>query len=160
MSLSTQKVSPFLWFDTNAEEAVAFYTSVFKNSRIISTSRYGEGSPMPKGTVMTIAFELEGLGFTALNGGPHVTFNESVSFVVLCDTQAELDEYWEKLISGGGSPIQCGWLKDRFGLRWQIVPSIIPELLKDPAVADRVMQALVQMTKLDIATLKAAAQGG
>jgi predicted 3-demethylubiquinone-9 3-methyltransferase (glyoxalase superfamily) len=156
---TTQKITPFLWFDMNAEEAVAFYTSTFKNSRVTTTSRYGEGAPLPKGTVMTIAFELEGQKFIALNGGPHFKFNEAVSFVVSCDSQAEIDEYWDKLTSNGGKPVQCGWLKDRFGLSWQIVPSVLSELVKGPN-GGRVMKALMQMVKLDIAQLKAAAEGG
>ena len=151
-----QKITPFLWFDANAEEAVAFYTSIFKSSRVGSVSRYGEGGPGPKGSVMTIAFELAGQPFIALNGGPMFKFNESVSFVVNCDTQAEIDEYWEKLTSQGGAPVKCGWLKDRFGLSWQIVPTILTELVNDAAKGGRVMQALMQMTKLDIAKLKQA----
>ena len=152
-----QTITPFLWFDANAEEAANFYTSIFKNSRIVNVTRYGEGGPRPKGSVMTVAFELAGQPFTALNGGPMFKFNESVSFVVNCDTQAEIDEYWEKLTAGGGSPVQCGWLKDRFGLSWQIVPRILPDLVQDAAACERVMQALMQMVKLDIARLKQAA---
>jgi predicted 3-demethylubiquinone-9 3-methyltransferase (glyoxalase superfamily) len=152
-----QKITPFLWFDSNAEEAVRFYTSIFKNSRVVHTTRYPEGAPGPKGSVMTISFELEGQPFTALNGGPHFKFNEAISFVVHCDTQAEIDQYWEKLSAGGGVPVECGWLKDRFGLSWQIVPSILPELMKDPESGDRVMKALLQMVKLDVAKLKEAA---
>lgn len=131
----TQKITPFLWFDKNAEEAVAFYTSIFKNSRVLTVARYGDGAPLPKGTVMTIAFELAGQQFTALNGGgggPHFKFTEAVSFVVSCDTQAEIDEYWEKLTAQGGSPVQCGWLKDRFGLSWQVIPTGMEELFADP----------------------------
>jgi len=159
--ISTQKISPFLWFDDNAEEAVALFTSVFPNSRTLGSTRYTDTNPggRPKGSVMTIAFELAGQKFTALNGGPHFKFNEAISFVVTCDTQAEIDEYWEKLTAQGGSPVQCGWLKDRFGVSWQIVPAILPELLKDPVKGGRVMKALMQMIKLDIAALKAAAEG-
>jgi predicted 3-demethylubiquinone-9 3-methyltransferase (glyoxalase superfamily) len=157
-SPNVQTITPFLWFDTNAEQAAAFYTSVFKNSRVTTTSRYGDGAPMPKGTVMTVAFELAGQKFIALNGGPHFKFNESISFVVTCETQAEIDEYWEKLTSGGGKPVQCGWLTDRFGLSWQVVPAAITELVSGPN-SGRVMQALMQMVKLDSAKLKAAAEG-
>jgi len=156
---SPEKITPFLWFDTNAEEAVDFYTSIFPDSRKLSVSHYGEGGPMPKGTAMTVGFELAGRRYTALNGGPHFKFNEAVSFVVNCDTQAELDAYWEKLTSGGGKPVQCGWLKDRFGLSWQIVPTILPQLVGKPGAGGRVMQALMQMVKLDIAKLQAAADG-
>jgi predicted 3-demethylubiquinone-9 3-methyltransferase (glyoxalase superfamily) len=154
-----QTISPFLWFDNNAEEAVAFYTGTFKNARVLNTSRYGDHGPGPKGSVMTIGFELAGQQFTALNGGPHFKFNEAISFVVNCDTQAEIDTYWDKLTAQGGKPLQCGWLKDRFGLSWQIVPSILAELVKDPVKGPRVMKALMQMVKLDIAALKAAADG-
>ncbi len=156
-TISTQKITPFLWFDGNAEEAARFYVSVFKNSHIGAISHYGEGAPAPKGSVMTVSFVLDGQQFTALNGGPHFTFNESISFVARCDTQAELDEYWDKLTSGGGQPVQCGWLKDRFGLSWQVVPANIFELINGPN-GGRVMQALMQMVKLDIAMLKAAAE--
>jgi predicted 3-demethylubiquinone-9 3-methyltransferase (glyoxalase superfamily) len=159
MAALTQKVTPFLWFDADAEEAVKFYTSVFPNSRILSTSRYPEGSRGPAGTVMTIDFELAGQRLTALNGGPHFKFNEAISFVVSCDTQAEIDAYWDRLTSNGGRAVQCGWLTDRFGLSWQIVPSILMELVKDPAKGPRVMAALMKMMKLDIAGLKAAAEG-
>jgi predicted 3-demethylubiquinone-9 3-methyltransferase (glyoxalase superfamily) len=159
MATITQKITPFLWFDRQAEEAANFYVSVFKNSRVVSVHRYGEGAPLPKGTVMTVAFELEGQKFTALNGGPVFKFTEAVSFVVTCETQAEIDGYWEKLTSGGGKPVQCGWLKDRYGLSWQIVPTILPELLKDPVKGPRMMKALMPMVKLDIAALNAAAEG-
>jgi predicted 3-demethylubiquinone-9 3-methyltransferase (glyoxalase superfamily) len=155
-----QKITPFLWFDNNAEEAVNLYTSIFKDSKILTTSRYGDAGPGPKGSVMTMSFELHGQNFTALNGGPHFTFTEAISFVVNCETQEEIDEYWEKLLQDGGKPSQCGWLKDRFGLSWQIVPTILGELMKDPAKAGRVMKALMPMVKLDIATLKAAAEKG
>jgi len=154
----SQRITPFLWFDMNAEEAVAFYTSIFKDSRVGAVSRYGEGAPVPKGTVMTIAFELAGQQFMALNGGPHFKFTEAVSFVIKCDSQAEIDEYWDKLTANGGKPQQCAWLKDRFGLSWQVVPANLGELMKGPN-GGRVMQALLQMVKLDIAKLKAAAEG-
>jgi len=118
------KITPFLWFDSNAEEAAQFYTSIFKNSKILQTSRYGEDGPGPKGTVMTIRFELNGQEFIALNGGPHFKFNEAVSFVVNCETQQEVDEYWKKL-TAGGKEVQCGWLTDKYGLSWQITPTIL-----------------------------------
>lgn len=155
----TQPIAPCLWFDGNAEEAVAFYTGIFKNSRILSTSHYGDTGPGPKGSVMTITFELAGQQFMALNGGPEFKFNEAISFMVNCDTQAEIDSYWEKLTAKGGKPVQCGWLTDRFGLSWQIVPTILPELITDPVKSNRVMKAVMQMVKLDIAALKAAADG-
>ena len=155
-----QKITPFLWFDNNAEEAVNFYVSVFKNAKVLNTVHYGETGPGPKGSVMTIAFELDGQQFTALNGGPHFKFNEAVSLVVHCQTQEEVDYYWEKL-SQGGEKVQCGWLKDKFGLSWQIVPNALLELVQDsdPQKAQRVMAALMQMKKLDIAGLKKAAEG-
>ena len=149
------KITPFLWFDNNAEEAAQFYTSIFKNSRMGDVHRYGDGGPGPKGTVMTVSFSLEGQEFTALNGGPLFKFNESISFVVHCKTQEEVDYFWEKLLAGGQKS-QCGWLKDKFGLSWQVVPDILIELLgdKDSAKAQRVMQAMLQMTKIDIQKLK------
>ena len=149
------KITPFLWFDNNAEEAAQFYTSIFKNSRMGDVHRYGDGGPGPKGTVMTVSFSLEGQEFTALNGGPLFKFNESISFVVRCKTQQEVDYFWEKLLAGGQRS-QCGWLKDKFGLSWQIIPDILIELLgdKDAAKAQRVMQAMLQMTRIDIQKLK------
>jgi len=155
-----QKITPFLWFDQNAEEAMQFYVSVFKNSRILDVQRFGDGAPVPKGTLMMGSFELDGQQFLALNGGPHFKFNEAISLFVDCASQAEVDDLWEKLTSGGGAPSQCGWLKDKFGLSWQIVPSILPELMadKDPAKAKRVVDAMLQMTKIDIAKLKQAHQ--
>jgi prepilin-type processing-associated H-X9-DG protein len=156
---SVQKVSPFLWFDGHAEEAAKFYTSIFPNSRLTHTSRYPEGTPAPKGSVMTVGFELSGQAFTAMNGGPGFPFTQAVSLVVSCETQAEIDEYWEKLTAYGGKPVQCGWLTDRFGLSWQVVPANIFDLISNPATSGRVMQAVMQMVKLDIATLKAAAEG-
>jgi predicted 3-demethylubiquinone-9 3-methyltransferase (glyoxalase superfamily) len=155
-----QKIAPFLWFDGKAEEAMNFYTSVFKNSRVANVSRYGDSGPGPKGTVMAGTFELEGQEFIALNGGPMFSFTPAVSFLVHCDTQQEIDDFSGKL--GEGGEIQpCGWLKDKFGLSWQIVPRILSTLLqdKDPAKAGRVMQAMMQMKKLDIATLKQAHEG-
>jgi predicted 3-demethylubiquinone-9 3-methyltransferase (glyoxalase superfamily) len=157
-----QKITPFLWFDGKAEEAVRLYTSIFKNSKIGSVTRYGEegakASGMPAGTVMTASFQLEGLEFVALNGGPQFTFTEAISFVVNCETQAEVDEFWEKLSDGGGKKGRCGWLKDKFGVSWQIVPTALVQMLqdKDPAKSKRVMQAMLQMDKIDIKRLKQA----
>jgi predicted 3-demethylubiquinone-9 3-methyltransferase (glyoxalase superfamily) len=155
MTSRLQKITPFLWFDSQAEEAAGFYTSVFKNSRIESVTRYGEAGPGPRGSVMTVEFDLDGQKFTALNGGPHFQFTEAISFVVHCETQAEVDEYWEKL-SAGGKEVQCGWLKDKYGLSWQIVPTALLEMLKDQDAerTQRVMQAMFKMKKLDIAGLQ------
>lgn len=147
------RISPFLWFDMNAEEAVEFYLSVFKNSRRLDGVRTTDDKTGPKGRVLTIAFELDGQRFTALNGGPNFKFTEAVSFVVRCDSQEEVDEYWSKL-SAGGSEVQCGWLKDKFGLSWQIVPSRLPELIKNP----KALQAMMGMKKIDLAELERAAQ--
>jgi predicted 3-demethylubiquinone-9 3-methyltransferase (glyoxalase superfamily) len=147
------RITPFLWFDSNAEEAVAFYFSVFKNSRRLDELRNTGDAPGPKGGVLTTTFELDGQKFTALNGGPLFKFTEAISFVVRCDSQEEIDEYWSKL-SAGGSESQCGWLKDKFGLSWQIVPANLANLLKHP----KAMQAMMQMRKLDIAELERAAQ--
>ena len=153
------KITPFLWFNSNAEEAANFYASVFKNSKVKAVTRYSGAGPGPKGSVMTVNFELEGQEFTALNGGPAFTFTEAVSFVVHCDTQQDVDYYWDKL-TAGGQESQCGWLKDKYGLSWQIVPKALPRLLQqtDPKKAQRVMQALLQMKKLDIGALERAAQ--
>jgi predicted 3-demethylubiquinone-9 3-methyltransferase (glyoxalase superfamily) len=152
-----QKITPFMWFNDNAEEAVNFYTSIFKNSKIESVSRYGEGGPGPAGQVISMSFQLFGQEFMALNGGPEFTFTPAISFFVSCESQREVDEYWEKL-SEGGAIEQCGWLKDKFGVSWQIVPTILGELLndKDPEKAKRVMTAMLQMKKLEIAGLKRA----
>lgn len=152
-----QKITPFLWFDTQAEEAANFYVSVFKNSRVITVARYGDTGPGPKGSVMTVEFELEGERFVGLNGGPNFKFTEAVSFVVNCASQEEVDHYWEKL-TAGGKEVQCGWLKDKYGLSWQIVPTIAIEYLKDKdaAKSQRVMAAIMKMVKIDIATLKQA----
>ena len=152
-----QKITPFLWFDHQAEEAAAFYTSIFPNSQIVKIVRYGEAGPAPQGSVMTVAFQLDGQSFVALNGGPHFKFTEAVSFVVNCQTQDEVDHYWEKL-SAGGSEVQCGWLKDKFGLSWQIVPTVLPELLSDadPVKSQRVMKAMLAMKKLSIGGLRKA----
>jgi predicted 3-demethylubiquinone-9 3-methyltransferase (glyoxalase superfamily) len=159
--MKMQKISPFLWFDSQAEEAAKFYTSIFRNSKLGKMTRYGEGGPGPAGSVLTASFELEGMEFTALNGGPMYKFTEAVSFVVNCETQEEVDHYWEKLTADGGKEVQCGWLKDKFGLSWQIVPTALPRLLSDPdpAKANRVVQAMLQMVKLDIAKLEQAARG-
>jgi predicted 3-demethylubiquinone-9 3-methyltransferase (glyoxalase superfamily) len=148
------RITPFLWFDANAEEAVAFYLTVFKNARILGTFRREIDDPSgPKGTILTVNFELDGLHFTALNGGPFQKFNEAVSFVVRCDNQDEIDYYWSKL-TDGGNEIQCGWLKDKFGLCWQVVPARLADLIKHP----KAMRAMMQMKKLDIAELERAAQ--
>ncbi len=148
-------ITPFLWFDSNAEEAANFYTSIFKNSKINSMSRYGDAGPGPRGSVMTVGFTLDGQNFTGLNGGPLFKFNESVSFVVHCQTQEEVDYFWDKL-SAGGQKSQCGWLKDKFGLSWQIVPDALIKFAgdKDPAKVQRVMKAMMQMTKMDIQKLE------
>ena len=152
-----QKITPFLWFDHQAEEAAAFYSSIFPNSKIVKVVRYGEAGPGPAGSAMTVEFQLEGQTFVALNGGPHFKFTEAISFVVNCQTQEEVDAYWEKL-SAGGAEVQCGWLKDKFGLSWQIVPTVLPELLSDPdpEKAERVMKAMLTMKKLDIRALRQA----
>jgi len=159
-----QKITPFLWFESQAEEAAAFYTSIFQNSRILATTRYDEAAARaagrPVGSVLTVAFELEGQNFTALNGGPVFKFTEAISFVVNCEAQTEVDHYWDRL-SAGGQEVQCGWLKDRFGVSWQIVPSILPEMLqdRDPEKAKRVMAAMLMMKKLSIEGLKKAYEG-
>jgi predicted 3-demethylubiquinone-9 3-methyltransferase (glyoxalase superfamily) len=151
------KITPFLWFDTQAEEAAKFYVSIFKNSKIVSVARYGDAGPGPKGSVMTVAFELDGQRFIALNGGPHFKFTEAISFSVDCKTQQEVDDFWEKL-SPGGVESQCGWLKDKYGLSWQINPSILGEMLSDPnpRKSKRVMEAMLKMKKIDIGVLKQA----
>ncbi len=152
-----QKISPFLWFDDQAEGAMNFYTSIFKNSKIGKITRYGEAGPGTKGKVMTASFELEGTQFTALNGGPEFKFTEAISFWVDCKSQEEVDYFWEKL-SEGGEEGPCGWLKDKFGVSWQIVPTILPELLNDPdpEKSNRVMEAMLKMKKIDIKTLQQA----
>jgi predicted 3-demethylubiquinone-9 3-methyltransferase (glyoxalase superfamily) len=161
-----QKITPCLWFDDQAEDAANFYTSVFKDSRIVEVSRYGEAGKeihgRPAGSVMTVELELNGQRFTALNGGPIFKFNEAVSFQVGCETQEEVDYYWEKLSAGGDEKAQqCGWLKDRYGLSWQVIPNILNELVKDPESekSQRAMNAMLQMKKLDIAELKRAYEG-
>jgi predicted 3-demethylubiquinone-9 3-methyltransferase (glyoxalase superfamily) len=155
-----QKITPFLWFDGRAEEAMNFYTSIFKNSKCVSVSRHGDAGPGPKGSVMTATFQLEGQEFVALNGGPHFTFTPAISFFVHCETQEEVDEFWEKL-SEGGKTNQCGWLQDKFGVSWQIIPTALVKMLgdKDPVKSKRVMQAMLQMTKIDIQGLKKAYEG-
>ena len=154
-----QKITPFLWFDTEGEDAAEFYVSVFPNSRIVDVQHYGEAGPRPAGSVMTVEFELEGQRFVALNGGPDFTFNEAISFEVECGDQDEVDGYWSALTEGGGQPGPCGWLKDRFGVSWQIVPRRLTELLADSdrAKAQRVMAAMLQMGKIEIAELERAA---
>jgi len=156
-----QKISPFLWFDDQAEEAVNFYTSIFKNSKILNVTRYGEVGPGPKDSIMTVAFQLEGQEFMALNGGPHFKFTEAISFVVKCKTQEEVDDLWENLSEGGGEKIQCGWLKDKYGVSWQIVPTILGEMISDPnrAKSQRVMEAMLKMKKIEIEGLKRAYAG-
>jgi predicted 3-demethylubiquinone-9 3-methyltransferase (glyoxalase superfamily) len=152
-----QKITPFLWFDNQAEEAMNLYVSLFKNSKVLSVSRYGEGGPGPAGTVMTATFQLDGQEFMVLNGGPEFKFTEAISLFINCETQEEVDKLWEKL-SEGGEKSQCGWLKDKFGLSWQIIPAALGQMLgdPDPIKAQNVMQAMLQMTKIDIATLRRA----
>jgi predicted 3-demethylubiquinone-9 3-methyltransferase (glyoxalase superfamily) len=154
------KITPFLWFNGNAEEAMNFYVSIFKNSRIIGLSRYGEAGPGPKGSVMGATFVLDGQDFYAINGGPQFTFSPAISFFVNCETQAEVDDLWEKL-SAGGEKLECGWLRDKFGISWQIVPTVLTEMLgdRDPAKANRVMTAMLKMHKLDIEELRRAYNG-
>jgi len=154
-----QKITPCLWFDNQAEEAANFYISVFKTGKIGAISRYGETGPGPKGGVLTIEFELAGQRYLGLNGGPQFKFTEAVSLSVDCADQAEVDYFWDRLIEGGGSHGPCGWLKDRYGLSWQVVPSKLMDLIRDPVSGDRVMAAVMQMGKLDVAKLEAAAKG-
>jgi predicted 3-demethylubiquinone-9 3-methyltransferase (glyoxalase superfamily) len=156
-----QKITPFLWFDGNAEEAVNFYTSIFKNSKILNVARYGEAGPGPAGSVMTATFQLQGQEFMALNGGPMFKFTEAISFLINCETQEEVDELWEKL-SAGGEKSRCGWLKDKFGLSWQIVPTALGVMMqdKDPQKSKRVMKAMLQMDKIDIKKLRQAYEQG
>jgi predicted 3-demethylubiquinone-9 3-methyltransferase (glyoxalase superfamily) len=155
---SNQKITPFLWFDGQAEEAANFYTSIFDNSRILDVARYGEGGPGEKGSVMTVSFELEGQKFVGLNGGPHYKFTPAISFYISCQTQDEVDYFWERLLENGGKPSQCGWLSDRFGVSWQVVPDALIEYLQDEdrEKAQRVMQAMFQMVKIDINKLEEA----
>lgn len=153
--MAVHPIKPFLWFDNEAAEAANFYISLFEDGKIVTVTHYGDNMPKPKGTVMTVVFQINGTEFIALNGGPEFKFNPSVSFVVSCDTQAEIDKLWNGLTANGGKPVQCGWLTDRFGLSWQIVPSKMSEYARSPAA----MQALMGMTKLDIDTLEKAAKG-
>jgi predicted 3-demethylubiquinone-9 3-methyltransferase (glyoxalase superfamily) len=160
MTLKSNKVKPFLWFDNQAEDAAKFYTSIFRDSKIGKVARYPEGSPGPAGKVMVVEFQIEGQDFIALNGGPQFKFTEAISFSVSCESQEEVDYYWDRLVAGG-TPVQCGWLKDKFGLSWQVVPTILGELMAggDAARAQRVMQAMLKMVKMDIPLLKKAAEG-
>ncbi len=155
------KITPFLWFDHQAEQAANFYVSIFKNSKILGVTRYGPAGPRPQGSVMTVAFELDGQPFVALNGGPHFKFTEATSFLVACQTQEEVDEFWRRL-SEGGQEGQCGWLKDMYGLSWQVTPRILGQMLSDPdpAKSKRVMAAMLQMKKIDIGRLQQAYDGG
>lgn len=155
-----QKINPFLWFDNQAEEAANFYVSIFKNSKIGTVSRFGEAGPGPKGSVMTVTFQLEGQEFIALNGGPLYTFSPAISFLVNCKTQEEVDGLWGKLSAGGGE-VQCGWVRDRYGVSWQIIPTALFELMqdKDPVKSQRVFKAMLQMTKIDIEGLQRAYRG-
>ena len=157
----SQRITPCLWFDTEGEEAANHYVSIFKNSRIVNTSHYGEGGPRPAGSVLTVLFELDGQQFTALNGGPEFKFTEAVSLQVSCESQDEVDEYWDKLVEGG-EPSQCGWLKDKFGLSWQIVPTELEKLLSDPDPGrqSRAMQCMMGQQKIDIGAIRAAADNG
>ena len=156
-----QKITTFLWFDGDAEEAARFYTSIFKNSKILNVSRYPEGSPAPEGSVMTVDFELEGQKFIALNAGPQFEFTEAISLMVTCDNQKEVDYFWERLTADGGEESMCGWLKDKYGLSWQITPTALMELMQDPdpARSKRVMEAMLQMRKIDIAAIERAHEG-
>ena len=150
-----QKITTCLWFDGQGEEAAKFYCGIFRNSKVKQVTHYGDAGPGPKGSVMTVVFELDGREFMALNAGPAFKFNHAISLMVNCETQQELDEMWDKL-SAGGATEQCGWLRDRYGLSWQIVPAILPQLFKDPAKTEKLMREVVKMTKLDIATLQKA----
>lgn len=154
-----QKITPFLWFDSQAEDAAKFYISIFRNSKIGGITRYGEAGPGTPGSVLTVEFELDGLSFVALNGGPHFKFTEAISMQIACETQDEVDRLWSKLAEDSGQPGQCGWLKDKFGLSWQVVPTALPRLLKQPDAekANKVMAAMLQMTKIEIAELERAA---
>ena len=153
-----QKISPFLWFDGQAEEAVNFYLSVFPHAKASKVLRFGDAGPGPKGAVLTASFELDGQEFTAINGGPEYKFTPAISFMIPCDTQQEVDDYWRKLTAGGGEPVQCGWLKDKYGVSWQVTPAVLRDMLldKDPARANRVMRAMMKMVKIDIAALQRA----
>ncbi len=156
-----QKIKTFLWFDANAEEAANFYVSIFKDAKVLSVARYGDAGPGPRGSAITVNFQIEGQEFVALNGGPHWKFTEAISLLVDCDSQREVDELWSKLTAGGGAESQCGWLKDKFGLSWQIIPKVLFTLMgdPDPVKSGRVMQAMLKMTKIDIAALEKAHEG-
>ena len=156
-----QKITPFLWYDNQAEEAAKFYTSIFKNSKMGTVRRYGEAGPGPKGSAMTVEFQIEGQDFLALNGGPHYQFTPAISLFVKCETQAEVDDLWEKLLSGGGKPNRCGWLQDKFGVSWQVIPTALSRLMgdPDPEKSSRVMRAMLQMEKINIEGLKRAYEG-
>ena len=160
--LTQPRITPFLWFNDNAEEAARFYVSIFDDSKILLVTHYGETGPGPKGSVMTVKFQLAGQEFVALNGGPRFQFTEAISFVINCQTQEEIDYYWEKLTADGGEEVMCGWLADKFGLSWQVGPVQLDEWVtdNDPERADRVMQALLKMKKLDLAELQRAAENG
>ena len=157
MAKIEQRITPMLWFDNQAEEAANYYVSIFKNSKVTNVSRYGDTGPGPKGSVMVAEFELDGQKFTALNGGPQFKFTEAISLVVNCENQEEVDYYWEKLSGDGGQEVVCGWLKDKYGLSWQVVPVRVFELLSDPETSDRVMAAVMEMKKLDLSKLEEAA---
>jgi len=154
-----QKIKPCLWFDTEGEEAATFYTSIFPGSKIVEVTRYGSAGPRPEGTVMTVTFELDGLRFVALNGGPEFTFDEAISFQIDCHSQAEVDHYWDELVEGGGAHGPCGWLKDRYGVSWQIIPEALGRLMTDPDAEKtrRVTEAMLKMVKIDVAELERAA---
>jgi|SRR5580698_92412 len=156
-----QKITPFLWFDNNAEEAMDFYTSIFRDSKTLKVDRIGDGTPGPRGAIVVATFVINGQEIMALNGGPHFKFTPAFSLHVACETQAEVDELWDRLLAGGGAPSQCGWLTDKFGLSWQIVPTILNQLMadKDPAKSDRVREAMLGMVKIDIAELQKAHAG-
>ncbi|HEV8138449.1 MAG TPA: VOC family protein [Pyrinomonadaceae bacterium] len=157
MAKIEQRITPMLWFDNQAEEAANYYVSIFKNSKVTNVSRYGDTGPGPKGSVMVAEFELDGQKFTALNGGPRFKFTEAISLVVNCENQEEVDYYWEKLSGDGGQEVVCGWLKDKYGLSWQIVPVKVFELLSDPATSDRVMAAVMEMKKIELSKIEQAA---
>ena len=161
MKPPSKKVTPFLWLEKDAEAAAKLYVSLFPNARIVDVARWADGSPYPKGTVMSATFEIDGCAFIAFNGGPHFKLNESFSMFVNCETQAEVDRYWDALIADGGAPSQCGWLKDRFGVSWQIIPTALSRLIgdPDPERAKRAMQSMMEMVKIDIAALERAAEG-
>ena len=159
MATIQPRITPMLWFDTQAEEAANYYVSIFKNSKVTGISRYGDAGPGAKGSVMVAEFELDGQKFTALNGGPQFKFTEAISLVINCDSQEEVDYYWEKLSGDGGQEVMCGWLKDKYGLSWQVCPVQVFEWLKDPAKSDKVMAAVMEMKKLDLSKLEEAANG-